>query len=347
MDVFAAEHDELTGLPNLIAYLRTLVSLTAVGQPFGVVVFGMDRCHTVNQTQGREAGDFVLKAMAGLLTDSGAAAYRLGCDEFAVVWPGATADEAEAAGSRLLKQVSARLRGCTVSAAACAYPQPAPDLGSLLTMVEADLARAKLAGPGGLCANRETGILPGRGLMTELVRRVVETGDLLSRMRRLAHTDPVSSLPNQRAAEAYLAEEMARSAPTREFSILLVDGDCLKQFNDRSGYEAGDEWIRGLGKTLQACLRSFDSVARWRSGDEFLVILPGTGAEGAAKVAERMRQAVAMSWDSLPVTVSIGVATYPADGADAAALCKAAAQAVRRAKREGKNRVVPFGRGGQ
>jgi diguanylate cyclase (GGDEF)-like protein len=128
-------------------------------------------------------------------------------------------------------------------------------------------------------------------------------------------------------------------------SLLLIDIDHFKRLNDRYGHQAGDAVLRGVAQTLRQTVRSFDQVARY-GGEEFAVILPETDAEQAREVADRIRRAVA----SIPfrtqegvkvrVTISIGVATAPANGEVPAALLAAADGALYRSKDDGRNRVT-------
>ncbi len=178
-------------------------------------------------------------------------------------------------------------------------------------------------------------------LLSRVVRRFTETITLLRETQTLALTDAVSGLPNHRAAEAMVEQLMLRyQREGQRFAILFVDGDNLRAYNDID-YEAGNRMIADLGETLRQTVRAEDYVARWLSGDEFLILLPGSGREGARVVAQRILHSVAQasrSWP-LPVTVSIGIAACPEDGTDSRALIRRAAVATSQAKQAGKNRV--------
>jgi diguanylate cyclase (GGDEF)-like protein len=167
-------------------------------------------------------------------------------------------------------------------------------------------------------------------------------GEMLDESQRLAYTDPVTGLPNIRAAQRQLELATGRAQASQQpFSILLVDGDDLKQYNNIS-YAAGDEMIQRLGATLNTNLRPGDFLARWRMGDEFLVILPMIGSAQAVVVAERLCTAVrqvSQSWP-LPVTISVGVAAYPDHGSSAAELLLRAEATNQQAKAAGKDNVV-------
>jgi diguanylate cyclase (GGDEF)-like protein len=126
----------------------------------------------------------------------------------------------------------------------------------------------------------------------------------------------------------------------------MIDSDNLKVVNDHHGHEAGNRLLRQLAESIQAELRYTDVPARY-GGDEFVVLLPETPAEGAMDVAERMRESMAakpLVFDGKQVTstVSIGVASYPADGQTMDAIVARADRALYKAKTTGRNRVVRF-----
>ena len=101
----------------------------------------------------------------------------------------------------------------------------------------------------------------------------------------------------------------------QHFSLFLIDGDNIRAYNDIN-YAVGDEMIREMSAVFKNNLRPNDFVARWRTGDEFVVILPNTPSEAAKIIAERFRLAVkeaSKSW-IFPTTISIGVASYPVHG---------------------------------
>ena len=126
-----------------------------------------------------------------------------------------------------------------------------------------------------------------------------------------------------------------------EMAVIFLDGDNLKLFNDVN-YATGDQMIRDLATVLMKNIRPDDFVARWRMGDEFVVILPGANAELGRLAAERLRSAVEESsrgW-LFPVTISAGVVAYPAHGENVERLLAEAEKALKRAKDLGKNKVL-------
>jgi diguanylate cyclase (GGDEF)-like protein len=158
--------------------------------------------------------------------------------------------------------------------------------------------------------------------------------------------DGLTGVFNRAHFETVLREEWLRSVRARTpLSLILVDVDVFKGFNDRYGHPAGDECLRAVARSLSTSLRPLDMTARY-GGEEFVVLLPATDHRGAAAVADALREAVAMLGivhDGHPegrVTISVGVATLDPDMAvPAPALVAAADTALYRAKANGRNRV--------
>lgn len=159
-----------------------------------------------------------------------------------------------------------------------------------------------------------------------------------------ALVDGLTGLANRRSCEDALAAELSRAerypAP---LAVVVADLDDFKDVNDRFGHQAGDIVLREFAALLGENLRDIDLAGRW-GGEEFLVVLPGTDLEGAARVAERVRRALhhrillSVEGEPIPVTASFGIAAYPAAGS-VPALFAAADAALYEAKRRGKNRV--------
>lgn len=167
-------------------------------------------------------------------------------------------------------------------------------------------------------------------------------------LAEIALSDPLTGLRNRRAFE----EDLQREAPRADregaaLSLLIVDVDHFKAFNDRFGHPAGDDALRAVARLLREHARRSDSVARI-GGEEFAVLLPDTDVEGALALAERFRAAVERhEWPDRAVTVSIGVATVrQASGDTAAALVREADRALYRSKSGGRNRVTHAERDG-
>jgi len=163
--------------------------------------------------------------------------------------------------------------------------------------------------------------------------------DSLDRSLELAVTDPLTGLRNRRYVRRHLEQLIQSGAPV---ALLLIDVDRFKPLNDRHGHAAGDIALKEVANRLREHLRAVDVVARY-GGEEFLVVMGGAADEDTAVVAERLRAVVAerpvlAAGLSLPVTISIGVATTKEpEGAER--LIAAADAALYRAKERGRNRV--------
>lgn len=154
-----------------------------------------------------------------------------------------------------------------------------------------------------------------------------------------ARVDGLTGLANRRALEETLAAEIARAVRFgHELSVVLLDLDRFKETNDRHGHAAGDLLLREIGRLLRANARRGDIPARL-GGEEFVVVLPETGLEGARLLAERLRAGIAgRRVEALRMTVSCGVAALlPGDGPES--LLAAADEALYRAKEGGRDRV--------
>ena len=162
-----------------------------------------------------------------------------------------------------------------------------------------------------------------------------------------ARVDAKTGLYNARHFATVLEDEIGRATRfERPMSLLMADLDLLRDINNTYGHLAGDAVLRGIAEVFRGQLRHYDVPARF-GGEEFCILLPETPPEQAYEIAERIRRAVAerdyeVETSSEPVraTVSIGVATFPRDGAEANELIHQADLAVYRAKLQGRNRVL-------
>jgi diguanylate cyclase (GGDEF)-like protein/excisionase family DNA binding protein len=165
-------------------------------------------------------------------------------------------------------------------------------------------------------------------------------------MSQRAETDALTGLGNHGAFQAELSRLVdtaaadTQSAPLR-VAVLMMDLDSFKAYNDQHGHPAGDALLHDAATAIYGAARSNDRVYRY-GGDEFALILPATAVPEAARVAERIRAAVAglTASDASPVTITIGVAGLPGDATDRAGLIEAADTALYYGKRAGADRVV-------
>ena len=164
----------------------------------------------------------------------------------------------------------------------------------------------------------------------------IENSMLYEQALLRAHTDSLTQLWNHGYFQ-YSLEEMLSTAKAgeRPLSLLLIDIDNFKQYNDQYGHQKGDEILRSISYILREQSRKMDLVCRY-GGEEFAIILPDTNRQDAGHIAERLRDAVEKA--NLP-TLSIGVASYPEDAKDKQELIELADGALYKAKRLGKNQV--------
>lgn len=168
-------------------------------------------------------------------------------------------------------------------------------------------------------------------------------------LQRLTNTDGLTSIANRRYFDDYLNAEWKRAKRVQqEISLLLIDVDNFKLYNDNYGHVAGDQVLKNVARAMEAsAVRSSDLSARY-GGEEFAVILPGTDAEGARAAGEKLREMVealhighAHSITSEWVTVSIGAATViPKEEQTQSDLIRLADKRLYKAKQRGKNRVM-------
>jgi two-component system cell cycle response regulator len=171
--------------------------------------------------------------------------------------------------------------------------------------------------------------------------------DSVQTSMELAVTDALTGLYNRRYMESHVGTLVDRSAARgKSLSVLLLDIDYFKSINDTWGHDAGDDVLRDFSDRLRACIRGIDLACRY-GGEEFVVVMPDTDIGVATMVAERIRRRVAgdgfpiqKGEKSIEVTISIGIAARSAPEDTAAMILKRADEALYRAKRDGRNRVV-------
>ncbi len=186
-----------------------------------------------------------------------------------------------------------------------------------------------------------------RELEAKIGERTHELAEANSRLAQLAVTDGLTSLYNHRHLHERLALEVERSGRNGlPLSLLMIDVDHFKHYNDSHGHPAGDELLRQLARIMRDGRRANDFVARY-GGEEFAVVLVDTPKLTAAQVAERLREQVSefpfahsASQPGGKLTISIGVASFPDDASDSDKLVRCADSALYEAKRGGRDCVV-------
>jgi diguanylate cyclase (GGDEF)-like protein len=170
--------------------------------------------------------------------------------------------------------------------------------------------------------------------MAEQAAIAIENARLFERVIELSVTDPLTGLANRRQLERELAREFAAARRGRELATVIFDLDDFKDYNDANGHLAGDQAIQSFARALKAETRAMNLAARY-GGDEFVVLLSGTDAEGARAFIDRVRRRFAAAVEGLgngPVEVSAGLAVYRPDMADTDALLREADDALYREK---------------
>ena len=193
-----------------------------------------------------------------------------------------------------------------------------------------------------LAATAESLELARVALGAEIKRRA----DLELRLRHLAATDPLTGIANRRSLFDAAGGEMQRAQRYGDpFSIIMIDIDHFKQINDKLGHAAGDHILAEFaGLCVGICRTELDAVGRV-GGEEFAIVMPGTGVEGASGFAERLRAAISeaaftVEGKPVPMTASFGVAAYEVGDGTIADVFKRADDALYKAKAAGRNKVI-------
>jgi len=162
----------------------------------------------------------------------------------------------------------------------------------------------------------------------------------------MAITDPLTRLHNRRYMSSHLDTLMKSATPAKPISFLIMDIDHFKLVNDTHGHDVGDEVLREFANRISANVRGIDLACR-HGGEEFVVVMPDTDSAFAFTVAERLRQSIestpikiSRAPNTLTITVSIGIASSNGTPDVPEQLLRRADQALYRAKREGRNRVI-------
>jgi diguanylate cyclase (GGDEF)-like protein/putative nucleotidyltransferase with HDIG domain len=170
----------------------------------------------------------------------------------------------------------------------------------------------------------------------------LENTQLYAKAEKKARVDELTGLLNRRSLDEMIDSEISRhSRYGGEFSLAILDLDSFKAYNDTYGHLAGDKLLQEIGYTIKAAIRTSDYAFRY-GGDEFAILLPQTSIDAAFQVAERVRRNIAetMKDDKVPVTASIGIASWPNDGITHTDIIASADVTLYRSKRNGGNQTL-------
>jgi diguanylate cyclase (GGDEF)-like protein len=351
---FVERIDALTGCANLLSFLETVSTRlhSDKSSRFSLLLIDLNNFMAFNAEHGHARGDSVLHWVSIVLRDINLPVYRIGGDEFLVLFEG---DESKAY-EKIAQSVFERLNRESkqfgllnpASVMLIHFQSEKLEIADLWTAISDALFDAKIYEGRGFLINTYTHASAINNyqlrVINMLTERLLSFANRLDATHQIAYLDPVTQLPNSVAAEREMKRAIQQSQRTNEeFSILFIDGDNLRLYNDIS-YSAGDDMLKRLSELLLSHLRPGDFIARWRVGDEFLVLLPTTTRDGAFLVAERLRsevEAQAKQWE-IPITISIGIATYPSHGTTGAELLLSVEKAAKYSKDQGKNQITAF-----
>lgn len=187
-------------------------------------------------------------------------------------------------------------------------------------------------------------------ILADQLSTVIENSRLFERVEKLSITDSLTGLFNHRYFYERLSEEISRAGRFgNSLSLIMLDIDNFKNFNDTYGHQAGDTVLNTVSRIIQDNVRAIDVASRY-GGEEIAIILPGTDIEGAIIIAERIRVSIReyelkMNQDNtVHITVSIGLVCYPVDATIKSELVRKADQALYWVKHHGKDGVCAFSR---
>lgn len=352
--------DPLTGCNNFLSFVETLAQLSASTEKksFSILHADLNHLYTLNQTRGRTYGDSVIRWMEIVLREeSSSQVYRIGGDQFSVIFTSGSIPGYEELSDRILARLNREGEplGIPVPAAKLAlvhYDDPDDySLKDLMFQLGETMFDVATRRDGRIHVYYARDLIRSvsragethteevlRWIANDTIGHLFFMGRMLDTAQQASYLDAVSGLPNMRAALLKIERQIASRQP---FVILLMDGDELTRFNDVS-YACGDDMIQKASAALSEKLRPGDFLARWRSGDEFIAILPGTSDEGGRIVGERFCASIreaSQDW-LFPASITVGVASYPEHGSDLNTLVDVAEKAMKRGKDAGKNRVV-------
>jgi diguanylate cyclase (GGDEF)-like protein len=347
--------DPLSGCGNLTAFTRRLKNRCSNpnGNPYSLVIVDINSIRQINDTKGHTEGDRTIRWVAQLVgSELNIPIFRIGGDKFLGMLENEGYEQHEEMAFKLFEAMNRQGNntGLPVPIASVSVikyfgnekftPKKifAHIFDSIQVVKEKHKKTIGIFTPDDLSPDRNEyamgGIICGLDDYLDMI------GDKVEQSLQLAFTDPITNLPNQRSAQVELSKLGQSSA---KYSVIFIDGDDLHQYNKIS-IIAGDEMIKNLGQLIRQTIRPIDFLARWRVGDEFIVLLKDTDEIQGLIIAERLCRTIeneTKGW-VLPVTISIGVSTFPEHGLTPEEIVHGAELANAESKRNGKNRVTLY-----
>jgi diguanylate cyclase (GGDEF)-like protein len=329
----------LSGAPELLSRLKDELYRNRFD---ALLLFDIDHFHQVNQTHGREVGDRVLEVVAHFFEENKWRGYRIGGDEFGVIFSGGNDVRLD-----VLEPLPTLIRekaGVPTTISGGGLQHPGPEFGLdaataevLYSTTQHLLNRSKQLGRDRVLWLTEPLIedVDLSDIALKFFRGLAQVNSALAKeMAVESRTDFLTSLHNRRGFEE-VYERMARRSQRsgRPLALLYMDSDSLKTINDTKGHDAGDRFIVDLSRVLSDLLRGNDLVSRWGS-DEFAAVVEDTTREKALSIAERLHQSISDRTEgTMSIAIFFGVPTSPEDA------LKKADEALYRVKARGKNGI--------
>lgn len=339
--------DPLTGFPTIFKLIESDMN-DVFGKKGSIILFDFAGFEKINKTYGRDIGDLCLKTLSDSIIKElskykNSSVFRTDGDEFTLSLPNVSYSESKNLADIIKRNFKSIITkhgypDFEIHTFILDFSQKINSITEFYKMIFDALLKRKYAN------EKSSKDLWIDHIIANFIRRIRETLSFFNDAYNLSLTDDISGLLNQRAAKIYLENLMEDSnSNNKEFSLLFIDGDNLKRYNKIS-YESGNKMIKELSLIILDSVRESDKVFRWLSGDEFLVILENTDSINALKIAERIRASVETQTKICiyPVTVSIGLSSFPDDGDNIEEIINKAEKSNSFAKNTGKNIVVKW-----
>jgi diguanylate cyclase (GGDEF)-like protein len=344
--------DNMTGFPDLASLLNWIndSSEQAFSHPISLMAIQLTALWQVNRFKGRKAGDELLKWFSNNLKENlPGPHFRAGGDKFVLLL-----DDSDFYCNMQKANLLARkihpgnfdpslwpLRIAVIHFSRIDEFSPGNFLACLFVALSDEYYAGTTGKPVEFYAGQIKAMEDYPWMMVDIAAQILRMGNKFDIVNHEAQTDLISQLPNIRAAEAECDISLTSAREKSEpLSVLMIDGDNLRKYNEVS-FAEGDKAIQLIGSVLKQQMRETDFLARYRCGDEFLVLLKNTSAIEALQIAQRLCQAVEQSSQNwlFPTTISIGVAVYPEHGATIQDLLFETECCLEIAKKQGKNQA--------